>query len=92
MSYNAKNYTEPGGDKTVIGGELEIKEGARVTGLPSPSITPAAYQAASEATTVGLLRADFNTLLANLKAAGLVASEETAVGEGDAVIEENETE
>ena len=35
MSYNAKNYTEQGGDRTVIGGVLEIKEGASVTGLPS---------------------------------------------------------
>lgn len=33
--YNVKNYTEPGGEKTVIGGTLEIKEGAQVTGLPS---------------------------------------------------------
>ena len=31
--YNAKNYTEQGGEKTVIGGTLEIKEGASVTGL-----------------------------------------------------------
>ena len=92
MSYNTKNYTEQGGEKTVIGGELEIKEGAQVTGLPSPSVTPAAYQATSAATTVALLRDDFNTLLANLKAAGLVESEEHAAGEGDAVIEENENE
>ncbi len=33
MSYNTKNYTEQGGEKTVIGGMLEIKEGASVTGL-----------------------------------------------------------
>ena len=37
MSYNVKNYTEQGGEKTVIGGILEIKEGASVTGLPSTS-------------------------------------------------------
>lgn len=83
MAPNVKNYTEQGGDKTVIGGELEIKEGARVTGLPVPSVTPAAYQPESEATNVATLRTDFNTLLANLKAAGLVES--TAVagsGEG----------
>ena len=35
MGYNTKNYTEQGGDKTVIGGTLEIKEGASVTGLTS---------------------------------------------------------
>ena len=39
MSYNTKNYTEQGGEKTVIGGVLEIKEGASVTGLPSPGIS-----------------------------------------------------
>ena len=33
MSYNTKNYTEQGGEKTVIGGTLEIKEGASVTGF-----------------------------------------------------------
>ena len=33
--YNAKNYTEQGGEKTVTGGTLEIKEGASVTGLTS---------------------------------------------------------
>ena len=36
--YNAKNYTEQGGEKTVIGGTLEIKEGASVTGLPSSQV------------------------------------------------------
>lgn len=35
MSFVPKNYTTDGGDKTVIGGELEIKEGAKVSGLPS---------------------------------------------------------
>ena len=88
--YNTKNYTEQGGEKTVIGGELEIKEGARVTGLPSPAVTPAAYQAASTATTVALLRDDFNTLLANLKAAGFVSDEDTASGTGEGGIEDSD--
>ena len=91
MPFNTKNYTEPGGEKTVIGGELEFKEGARVIGLPS-SITPAAFQPDSEATNVATLRGEFNTLLASLKAAGLMESESTAIGEGDEVIEENENE
>jgi len=39
MSYNAKNYTEQGGEKTVIGGTLEILEGASVTGLSSASVS-----------------------------------------------------
>lgn len=31
--YNTKNYTEQGGDKTVIGGELHILDGASVLGM-----------------------------------------------------------
>lgn len=38
MSYNVKNYMEQGGDKWVIGGTLEIKEGASVTGLPAAEV------------------------------------------------------
>lgn len=30
MSYNAKNYTEQGGEKTIIGGEIEILSGATI--------------------------------------------------------------
>lgn len=67
--YNAKNYTEQGGEKTVIGGTLEIKEGASVTGLPA-----AAHQADSTATDAAGLVTDFNALLTKLKAAGLMAA------------------
>lgn len=70
MSYNTKNYTEQGGEKTVIGGTLEIKEGAVVTGLPILD-----NQAASVATTVEDLVTDFNALLTKLKAAGLMISD-----------------
>ena len=71
MGYNAKNYTEAGGEKTVIGGTLEIKEGASVTGLPK-----AEAQADSTATTVADLKGDFNALLAKLRAAGSLAENE----------------
>lgn len=70
MSYNTKNYTEQGGDKTVIGGTLEVLSGATVTGLPV-----AENQADSVATTVAGLVTDFNALLAKLKAAGLMATD-----------------
>lgn len=30
MSFNTKNYTEQGGEKTVIGGEIEILPGAKI--------------------------------------------------------------
>lgn len=33
MSYNVKNYTEQGGEKTVIGGTLEVLDGATITGV-----------------------------------------------------------
>ncbi|AAS39337.1 MULTISPECIES: head fiber protein [Bacillota] len=70
MSYNTKNYTEQGGEKTVIGGVLEIKEGASVMGLPV-----AENQADSTATDVAGLVTDFNALLAKLKAAGLMEAD-----------------
>jgi Head fiber protein. len=71
MSYNTKNYTEQGGDKTVIGGILEIKQEASVTGLPI-----AENQANSTATDVAGLVTDFNALLAKLKTAGFMVADE----------------
>jgi hypothetical protein len=41
MSYNVKNYTEQGGEKTVIGGTLEIQAGASVTGITTATIVDA---------------------------------------------------
>ena len=129
MEYNAKNYMAQGGDRLVIGGTLEIKEGASVTGLPAatasaateetlggvlaseksesdtveakigedhklyvpPYTLPAAEagtlggvmltanQAASAATELSGLVTEFNTLLAAMKAAGVMAADE--VGE-----------
>ena len=70
MSYNTKNYTEQGGEKTVIGGVLEIKGGASVTGLPV-----AENQADSTATDVAGLVTDFNALIAKLKAAVLMEAD-----------------
>ena len=126
MGYNAKNYMAQGGDRLVIGGTLEIKEGASVTGLPAatasaateetlggvlaaeksesdtveakigedhklyvpPYTLPAAEagtlggvlltanQAASTATELSGLVTEFNTLLAALKAAGIMAADQ----------------
>ena len=127
MEYNAKNYMAQGGDRLVIGGTLEILEGASVTGLPAATVaaateetlggvlaatksetdtleakigedrklyvTPytlpvaeaaalggvllAANQAASAATELAGLVTEFNTLLAALKAAGIMAADES---------------
>lgn len=71
MSYTTKNYHEQGGEKWVVGGSLEILPGASVTGLPA-----AENQADSTATDAAGLAADFNALLAKLKAAGLMAADE----------------
>ena len=80
-TYNTKNYTEQGGEVTHIGGKLIIEEGASVEGLPSSSpaepvtLPKAANQADSTATTVAVLKDDFNTLLAALKTAGLMEAD-----------------
>ena len=82
MEYNAKNYMAQGGDRLVIGGTLEIQEGASVTGLPSAAadnpgvVRTAANQAASTATELSGLVTEFNTLLAALKAAGIMTADE----------------
>ena len=72
--YNAKNYTEQGGEVTHIGGKLIIEDGATVEG---PLSSPAENQAESEATTVAALKEDFNALLSKLKAAGIMAADES---------------
>ena len=71
MGYNSKNYMEQGGEKWIIGGTLEVLPGASVTGLPAVE-----NQSDSIATDAAGLVADFNALLAKLKAAGLMAAEE----------------
>ena len=68
--YNVKNYTEPGGDITHIGGRLIFEEGASVEGLPC-----AENQHDSTAATVAALKDEFNALLRKLKAAGLMAAD-----------------
>ena len=79
-TYSTKNYTAQGGENTVIGGkltitsdgEIEIEEGATLTGFPK-----VANQAASAATTIAELKTDFNALLTKLKAAGLMEADST---------------
>ncbi len=87
MSANVKNYTEQGGGVTHIGGKLIIEEGASVEGLPSVSpadpqtLPQAANVPDSTATTVAGLKEDFNSLLAALKTAGLMAADTAASGD-----------
>lgn len=72
MSYNIKNYTEQGGEKTVIGGVLELKEKAILIGFPK-----AENQIDSIATTIADLKTDFNSLLSKLKSSGLMEDDQT---------------
>lgn len=74
MGYNTKNYTEQGGEKTVIGGELAVTAEGKVT-FNGTELKPAALQADSSAVDVADLVADFNALLLKLKTAGLMESE-----------------
>lgn len=69
---NVKNYTEQGGEKTVVGGTLEIATGGKLT-FAGTELKPAAAQADSVASTIAGLVADFNSLLVKLRAAGLIA-------------------
>jgi hypothetical protein len=74
MGYNTKNYTQQGGDKTVIGGELEITAEGKLT-FNGTELKPATLQEDSTAADAAALVTDFNSLLAKLKAAGLMESE-----------------
>ena len=82
MSYNAKNYTEQGGDVTHFGGKVIFEEGSQIEGLPAPTIQDASTtdkglvkqgvaveDAAGEAPTA----AEYNALLASLRDAGILA-------------------
>ena len=69
MSYNAKNYTEQGGEITHIGGKLVFEEGGSIAGFPG-----AANQAAETPgnDTVAKVRTSLNTLITSLKNAGIM--------------------
>lgn len=71
---NVKNYTNQGGEITVIGGTLEITSDGKIT-FEGVSFGPLEAQADSVATTIEDLNTDFNALLAKLKAAGLMSIE-----------------
>jgi len=72
MSYNVKNYTEQGGEKTVIGGEIDVTGTFKIGG---DIVTISANQAGSVATDAAGLVTDFNALLTKLKAAGLMTAD-----------------
>ena len=70
---NVKNYTDQGGEKTVIGGTLEITAEGKLT-FSGVELKPAQTQADSNASTIAGLVADFNSLLVKLKTAGMMGN------------------
>ena len=71
-----EGYTLPPATASTLGG-IKVGSGLSVTQdgvLSADGITPAAHQADSEATTIAALKEDFNTLLAALHTAGLMAA------------------
>ena len=66
-------YTLPTASASTLGG-VKVGSGLTITDgvLSADGITPAAYQADSEATSVAALKSDFNDLLAALRTAGLL--------------------
>lgn len=79
MSYNTKNYTEQGGEKTVIGGTLEVtgtitapasttKAGVVKQAANVAAVTPAGAEPTNLETTV-------NAILTALKTAGIMVAD-----------------
>ena len=70
-------YVLPAATANTLGG-IKVGSGLSITAegvLSVNGVTPAAAQADSEATTIAALKEDFNTLLAALRAAGLLAAD-----------------
>ncbi len=86
MSYNTKNYTEQGGEKTVIGGEIEIlgtltiDNGATVAGVVTAAVvnnlttttTGKALDAAQGKALKTLVDAKYTAANASISTVGLV--------------------
>jgi len=72
MSYNnVKNYTEQGAEKTVIGGELQIAAGGKITAAGKQAATIANIP---ESATGKQIATAVNAIIAALKGAGIIAS------------------
>lgn len=66
---NVKNYTEQGGEKTVIGGTLEITGTLKLNGKTFGQAAAVADAAGATPTA-----AEFKALLDSLRAAGILAT------------------
>lgn len=77
MGYNTKNYTEQGGEKTVIGGTLEITANGSVTGLDATAAKKGLVKQAAnvpEAAGATPTAAEFKALLDALIASGVMTA------------------
>ena len=75
QTHNTHNYFAHGGNELVIDGKLTLLSTAELDdseGILGSGGGIADYQEASTATTIALLKDDFNALLVNLKNAGLM--------------------
>jgi len=89
MSYNTRNYTEQGGEKTVIGGELVIEPGGALVVKPGAAFsnenaseeenTGIPYMAGCAQSTGSNVAKDLSALIALLKAAGLMNTAAPAI-------------
>lgn len=70
--YNAKNYTEQGGEKTVIGGTLEFGDGAKIENLPVQVLKVSSLADDADLTTAV---AKINELMEAMQDSGLMADE-----------------
>ena len=71
MSYNAKNYTEQGGEVTHIGGKLVFDDGGSIAGFPgAENFVPKTTNTGAD------IRSDLNTLIKKLKDAGIMIPDE----------------
>lgn len=71
--YNTKNYAEQGGDRWVIGGELDIPTGGKITanGVQAAAIANHADPATATAADIATKQ---NQILAALRGAGIIAT------------------
>lgn len=71
--YNTKNYAEQGGGKWVVGGELDIPTGGKITadGVQAASIANHVDPATATSTEIATKQ---NAILAALRGAGIIAT------------------
>ena len=73
--YNAKNYTEQGGDVTHIGGVLQFDEGGSLKG----GLVPNQKADTPGSDTVAKVRGSLNELITSLKDAGLMVGDDFVI-------------